>query len=162
MNSKIILISLVAFCSTRGIMAQTGLSGSWAFSDQQSISGKLYSNGSPKSVTIVVDNQSFLISKVISGKDSDISVTDTLTVDGKPFSAVTPSGRKKIITARWSADKKTLTEVTSIFDAADPTKLLYVIKDSWSLEFGSLVLDRKAEDHTNGENWESKAIYDRQ
>jgi len=165
MNQQLIvsrIVVVVSLIATTGLVhAQSNFSGSWAFRDQQSISGTLYSNGSPKSVAIAQDSKTISITKVTAGNDSDVTSTETVSFDGKPTETTTASKRKKSITCQWSADKKTFTEIALVFDATDSTKLYFRTTDAWSLDNGKLVLDRKAENQSNGEVWESKATYDK-
>jgi hypothetical protein len=153
-----LFVTLLA-CTT--VQAQVNLSGSWALKDQQSVSGTLYANGSPKTVVIQKETKSILIEKVTAGNDSDVTTTEIVSLDGAPTATTTASGRKKIITGQWSSDQNTFIEVSLVYEAADSTKLYFRTTDSWSLENGSLLLDRKAENQANGEIWESKATYDK-
>ena len=155
----VVVVSLVAVTG-RG-HAQTNLSGSWTFKDQQAITGTLYSNGSPKSVTIVQGAGSIQITKVTAGDGGDVTTSETITFDGQPFQTTTASKRKKTTAGQWSSDKITFTEIALVYDASDSTKLYFRTTDTWFLENGELVLDRKAENQANGEIWESKAVYDK-
>jgi len=154
-----VIISLVA--SMTKVQAQTNLSGSWAFKEQQSVSGTLYSNGSPKTVLVEQDAKAISITKVTAGSDSDVTSTETVSFNGQPFVTATPSKHKKTITGQWSTDKKSFTEITLVFDATDSSKLYFRTTDTWSLDGSELVLDRKAENQANGEIWESKATYNK-
>jgi hypothetical protein len=151
-------VATIAIAAT----AQTDLSGAWTFKEQTSISGTLYSNGSPKQVIVTKSGNAILLTKTTAGTKGDVTTADTLTTDGKPTTTKTVSGKKKVLSAVWLADKRTLTETTLIYDLTDPTKLSHTVTDIWSIERNELVLDRKDENHANGETWESKATYDKQ
>ena len=159
---KAFSVSVYIFAGIPSIHAQTDFSGSWIFKAQQSVSGNLYSNGSPKIVTIKQDQQSITMDKTTAGMNGDVASSETVGFDGKPVETVTPSHRKKTITGSWSADKKSFTELTLIYDNSDTTKLYHTVTDVWTLEEGQWQLDRKDKNHLNGEIWESKAVYNRQ
>jgi hypothetical protein len=158
---KVFSVSVCIFAGIPLIHAQTDFSGSWTFKIQESISGNLYSNGSPKSVLIEQDAKAISITKVTAGSDGDVTTTETVSFNGQPFATTTASKRKKAITGQWSTDKKSFTEIALVFDATDSTKLYFRTTDTWSFENGALMLDRKAENQSNGEIWESRAIYDK-
>ena len=162
MHSKIILLILVLSSVGHFVHAQTDFSGSWTFKGQESVSGQLYSNGSPKQVSIKQDSKAIVISKVIAGKDGDLTTTETVSLDGQPTEKITASKRKRTITGQWSNSKNSLIEITQLYDPTDSTKLTYKTTDVWILENGRLLLDRKAENLGNGEIWESKATYEKQ
>lgn len=145
-----------------GASAQTDLSGTRIFKGQQSVSGNLYSNGSPKSVSIKQDAGNITLSKTTAGNAGDVTSTETVAFNGQTFETITPSKRKKTITGSWDKDKKTFTEITHLYDATDSTKLFHTVTDSWTMQNGQLILDRKDENASNNEVWESKATYDKQ
>ncbi len=161
-SSKAVAVIITMIAGMTAATAQTDFSGSWTFKDQQSVSGRLYSNGSPKSLTIKQEGKSITIGKTTAGNGGDITSTETVTFDGQPFQTTTTSKRKKTITATWSGDKKSLIEIVQLYDATDSSKLFHLVTDVWSLEGSDLVLDRKDENKENGEIWESKAIYSKQ
>jgi hypothetical protein len=155
------LAVIVSLLASAEVQAQVNLSGSWALKEQQSISGTLYANGSPKTLLIQQDANAISITKVTASSDGDVTTTETVAFDGKPMQTTTASKRKKVITGQWSSDKKSFIEIALLFDASDSTTLFFRTTDSWSLDNGSLILDRKAENQANGEIWESKATYEK-
>ena len=155
------LLLIAVFVGIHAASAQTDLSGTWTFKDQASVSGNLYSNGSPKTVTIKQDLKTITIEKVTAGGSGDVSSTETVAFNGTPFETTTASHKKKAITGEWSGDKKSFAEIVLVYDATDSTKLSFKTTDVWSLDSGELMLDRKAENQANGEIWESKARYNK-
>jgi hypothetical protein len=162
MKRRGILVALALVGAVNGVMAQTDFSGSWVFKTQESVSGNLYANGSPKSVAIKQAKSSITMDKTTAGQNGDVTTTETVGFDGKITEMKTVSGRKKTITGSWSPDKYGFTEVTLIYDKTDTAKLFHTVTDVWTIQGGQLQLDRKDENHDNGEIWESKAIYDKQ
>jgi hypothetical protein len=152
---------MVGLLACFGVQGQINLSGSWAFKEQQSVFGTLYANGSPKTVVIQQEADAISLTKITASTGSDVTTTETVTFDGKPAESTTASKRKKLITGSWSSDKKSFIEMALVYDAVDSTKLFFRTTDTWSLDNGSLILDRKAENQANGEIWESKATYDK-
>jgi hypothetical protein len=143
--------------------AQTDFTGGWSFNNQQSISGTLYSNGSPKQIVIRQKEKMMFIQKVSTNADgADYTTVDTLSFDGKPFKSTTLSKRYKETTFQWNDSKDGFTTIGTAFNPADKTKADMKTTDRWSIENDQLVLVRKAENFTNGEVWESKATYDKQ
>jgi hypothetical protein len=158
-----VVATLISIVAGMGVAtAQTDFSGSWIVKGQESVSGKLYSNGSPKSLTIKQDDKNIILTKTTAGQDGDVTSTETFGFDGQPYEMTTPSKRKKVMTGTWSSDKKSLTEIVQFYNATDSNKLFHLVTDVWSLEGGELVLDRKDENKENGEIWESKATYNKQ
>jgi len=158
-KSFFVLSMLCAFISIRA--QNIVFSGTWVFSDQESISGNLYSNGSPKLIKIDQQADSIRLEKTTSGADGDMVSKETLPFDGRPVEGLTSSKKRKSMTILWSKDKKSFTETTHVYDPADTTKIIFTYTDIYSLEGGQLVLQRKAENFGNGETWESKAVYEK-
>jgi hypothetical protein len=153
-------IFLLAFFATK---AQTDFSGGWTFNNQQSISGTLYSNGSPKQIVIRQKDKTMFMQKVSTNADgNDYTTVDTLSFDGKPFVSTTLSKRYKETTLQWNNTKDGFTTTGNAFNPADKTKVDIRTTDRWSIENDQLVLVRKVENFTNGEVWKSKATYDKQ
>ncbi len=149
-----ISISLTAF-------AQSELVGTWSFQEQESISGKLYINGSPKSVKITAAGNNLSFEKVTAGPDGqDYKVAEIVSLDGKPLEVITASKRKKVITLK--KDGNSYSEASILYNAADTSKIDHKTTDTWSVVNGQLILDRKDENMVNGEVWESKATYSKQ
>lgn len=139
--------------------AQTNFSGTWNFENQESISGKLYSNGSPKTFVVKQSEQNIMVQRTSAGANGDVTTSDNVLFDGKPTLSTTSSGRPKKVSASLLADHTGFTMVTELFNATDKTKLEMKITDQWKMDGGKLVLQRKNENFTNGEVWESKAWY---
>lgn len=137
------------------------LTGTWNFKSQESISGNLYANGSPSKVTISINGADQKMDYLTSDGQNDVPSSEIFT-GGEPFETKTPMGRKKVVVLTRSADKSSFTEVSSIYSPTDASKLDFKNTDVWTLSDGKLVLDRKKENYTNGETWESKAIYEKQ
>lgn len=156
--------SLAASFSVTILFAQTDFSGTYNFTTQQSISGKLYSNGNPKSVTIEQDTTSMIITTITAaGNGTNVTETNKFSFDGKPIEVIgAKSKRKRISTFTWSADKISFTITLKIYSATDPTHVDYGQTDIWKMQDGDLVLDRSAENGNNGETWEAKAMFEKQ
>jgi len=155
-----ILLSLTALLFSIGSYAQSNFSGTWTFKDQQSISGNLYANGSPKQVTITKTSSGINLAEVVNYGE-DTTITEALSLK-KTFETKTAMGRKKVITLSVSPDGSSFTEVANMYNVADPSKLDMRETSMWTLTDGQLTLDRKSENFTNGETWESKASYQKQ
>ncbi|MEO8172417.1 MAG: hypothetical protein ABI581_05015 [Sediminibacterium sp.] len=158
--SKIILSAICFFACAFSFAQNKDFSGTWNFTEQESISGKLYSNGSPKSFKITQSAAQVIIDQVTAGQNGDVTSSATIGFDGKAFEGKTGTGRKKVITIAWNGTAG-FTTVTSIFEATDPTKLVFKTTDIYTLDNNQLVLQRKAENFGNGEVWESKAYYEK-
>lgn len=137
---------------------KSDFSGSWMFVSQESISGRLYANGSPNQITLRQNDHSIQIEKKTAGNGSDITVAETLPFDGKPVQTTTSSKKKKIILLKWGDDGKSFTESADIY-GDDGGKVAFKYTDAYSLIDGKLVLIRKVENTSNGESWQSRAIY---
>jgi hypothetical protein len=136
--------------------------GTWTLKDQKSISGTLYANGVPKQIKSVQDKQMITIEKVTANaRGEDVTSTEKLNYDGKPFETTTPSKRKKIATLTWSKDGQSFIEKSDLYSLADASKVEITYIDTWKLEDGKLIFIRKAENFGNGEIWESKSIYEK-
>lgn len=154
------ILTVVCFLSCAFSFAQNkDFSGNWHFTEQESLSGKLYSNGSPKSFKITQSTGQVVIDQTTAGAGGDVTSSATLGFDGKPFESKTATGRKKVVTLTWNGTAG-YTTVTSIYDAADPSKLVFKTTDIYTMDDKGLVLQRKAENFANGESWESKAYYE--
>jgi hypothetical protein len=155
---KKLFITLTAIGISLSAFAQTELTGSWTFKEQASISGKLYGNGSPKNIKISNTGKSLTIDKVTAAGDGkEVSTSETVNIDGSASNGLTVSKYKKIMTLKKDGDK--YVEFTIISDPADDKKIMHKVTDTWSVEDGELILNRKDENLTNGEVWESKATY---
>lgn len=140
--------------------AQTNFSGEWKFTDQESLSGKLYSNGSPKALKITQSATQVIIEQTTAGASGDVTTSSTLTDDGKAFETKTASGRKKVVTLTWNGTAG-FTTVTTTYDLTDPSKMVFKTTDIFTMSDRGLVLQRKAENFGNGEVWESKGYYEK-
>jgi hypothetical protein len=152
-------MSLILTSTT--LFAQTSFNGTWKFKDQESVSGNLYANGSPGQVTIAVSGADQKMDYLTNDGQNDVPSSENF-ISGKPFETKTKSGRKKIVVLTWSADKSSFTEISSIYSLTDASKLDFKNTDIWTLTDGKLILDRKNENYTNGETWESKATYEKE
>ncbi len=156
--SKLVLAFVFSFCALFSFAQNKDFSGTWKFAEQESISGKLYSNGSPKSFKITQSDNQTIIEQTSAGASGDVTTSNTLTFDGKATESKTGTGRKKVVTLTWNGTSG-YTTVSSIYNAADPTKLEFKTTDIYTMDEKGLVLQRKAENFMNGEVWESKAYY---
>ncbi|MES2331174.1 MAG: hypothetical protein V4539_16335 [Bacteroidota bacterium] len=159
--SKIVLSVLCVFICAFSFSQNKDFSGTWKFAEQESISGKLYSNGSPKSFKITQAANQTIIEQTTAGANGDVTTSSTLSFDGKATETKTSTGRKKLITLTWNGTAG-YTTVTATYDAADQNKLVFKTTDIYTIDDKGLVLQRKAENFMNGEVWESKAYYDKQ
>lgn len=153
----LIFFSLLAIAS---YAQNKDFSGNWQFKEQESISGKLYSNGSPKVVKITQSAGQVVIESTTAGQNGDITSSVTLAFDGKPAELKTSSGKRKVLTLNWNGTSS-FTTVASVYNLTDTQKLDFKTTDTYTIEGGSLVLQRKAENFTNSEVWESKAYYEK-
>ncbi|HEY4194038.1 MAG TPA: hypothetical protein VGM63_00765 [Mucilaginibacter sp.] len=153
--------AMLFILTSTSLFAQNTYNGTWKFNGQESISGNLYANGSPKQVTINQTGDTFDFESITTNQAGDAKTSESLTI-GKPVEAKTPMDRKKVSTIQWSADSKSLIETTNIYSKTDAGKLDFKYTDTWTFESGKLILDRKNENYTNGETWESKATYEKQ
>jgi hypothetical protein len=160
-KSTSLAIAMLLFLCSNTVLAQTNFTGAWNFKEQESISGNLYGNGSPSKVTITINGSDQKMDYLTSDGQNDIPTSETFT-GGKTFETKTKAGRKKVVVLTWSADKNTFTEISSIYSLTDANKLDFKNTDVWTLADGKLILDRKNENFTNGETWESKATYEKQ
>lgn len=159
MKTITLSICLALLCSL--LHAQTNFTGKWNFVKQESVSGKLYSNGSPKSFTVKQSEQDIVIEKTTTSANGDVTSKETLLFGGKATETTITTGRPKKSSITLLADKKGFTHVTEIYNASDKTKLEMKISDRWTLDQGKLLLERKNENFTNGEVWASKAWYEK-
>ena len=157
---KIILVTACFFSMSFSFAQNKDFSGSWKFAEQESVSGKLYSNGSPKSFKITQAANQTTIEQTSAGASGDVTTSTTLSFDGKPTETKTGTGRKKIVTLTWNGTSG-YTTISTIYNAADPTKMDFKTTDIYTIDDKGLVLQRKAENFANGEVWESKAYYDK-
>lgn len=140
-------------------LQKTDFSGTWKFRDQESITGNLYSNGSPTQLKIMQKESAIAIVKTSADENGkDITSTDSLSPE-KTVEKITKSKRKKRMTLEWSADGKGFTHMTTLYTAADSSKKDFEYTDRYSMNNGHLILTRKVENFENGESWESKAVY---
>lgn len=156
-------MALALLCIAATVTTQkTDFSGTWKFREQQSITGNLYSNGSPRQIKITQKDKEIAIEKIaVDENGKDMINTDSLNFDKGAFEKITKSNRKKRITIQWTEDGKGFTSVTTIYAAADHTKPEFRMTDQYSLVGSNLVLMRKAENFENKESWESSSIYDK-
>jgi hypothetical protein len=163
MFPRIGILALALFSIAATVrMQKTDFSGLWNFKDQESISGTLYGNGSPRQIKITQKSTEIAIEKTTADENGkDVTSTDSLNFEKGAFEKITKSKRKKRITIQWTEDGKGFTQITTIYTAADNTKPEFAFTDKYSMENGNLVLIRKAENFENGESWESKAVYEK-
>jgi len=155
------LTALLFSISFSAYAQQDNFSGTWQFKNQQSVSGNLYANGSPKQVTIN-QNNSLAIALVMNYGAQDTTITEVFSSTAKPFETKTAMGRRDIITLKWADNHSNFTVISLIYDLNDPAKLDFRDTDIWKISDGQLILDRKSENFTNGETWESTATYTKQ
>lgn len=144
------------------VSAQSNFSGKWIFVNQESVSGTLYGNGSPVSFVVKQDANSITIERTSMGADkNNIVVTETILFGGKPTETKASDGSPKTLSATWSADKKSFVLESIIYNASDKSKQQRKIIDTWTMDNGRLLLQRKSENFANAEVWESKAWYEK-
>lgn len=160
--TRIGILALALFSTAATVRTQkTDFSGTWQFREQESITGTLYSNGSPTQLKIAQKSTEIAIAKTSADENGkDVTSTDSLNFE-KPLEKITKSKRKKRITLEWTADGKGFTQTTTIYTAADHSKKEFTYTDKFSMDNGNLLLLRKVENFENGESWESKAIYEK-
>lgn len=165
-KTQAIFFGLIAIyflgANTKLLNQRSDFNGAWLLLDQQSISGQFYVNGVPKQMKVRQKESDISIEKTTNGPDGDVTTNETLGFDGKVFETITPSKRKKLITLKWSSDRRSFTITANIYNATDVKKLEATIIDIWNLEDGRLTMIRKNENFANGEVWESKAVYEKQ
>jgi hypothetical protein len=156
-------IAFVMLCAFTGVPQKTDFSGTWILKDQKSISGTLYSNGVPKQIKILQNSDALTLESTTSNaQGEDVTTTESLPFDGKKFETTTASKRKKTSILSWDKDGKTFTRTSDLSQTTDTSKIEIKYTDIWSLDGGKLILLRKAENFNNGEEWEAKAIYEKQ
>ena len=160
MKIRIILFLMCLLTGLTSFAQKTNFSGTWTLKDQQSISGNLYSNGLPGKIKVTQTENNIIIETTTAGANGDVVRADTI-INDKPLEALTASKRKRVSTIKWNGDKS-FTKVMNIYSAADNTKLEYTDTDIWTIQDGNFILQRKSENFTNGEVWESKGIYEKQ
>jgi hypothetical protein len=153
--------AMLLFITSNALFAQTNFNGTWKYTDQETISGNLYANGSPSKVTITLSGNDIKMDYLTNDGQNDIPSSEVFT-GGRPFETKTKSGRKKVVVLTWLTDKSSFSELSSIYSLTDASKLDVKNTDVWTIAEGKLILDRKNENYTNGETWESKATYERQ
>ncbi|NCI51334.1 hypothetical protein GWC95_15505 [Sediminibacterium roseum] len=159
---KTFTLAALCFVVFSAFAQKADFTGNWVFVEQESISGNLYSNGSPKQINISQTATVVNLDKITMGaNNTDFTVSEKLTKDGRAVELTTASKRKKTITTTWSNDGNSFVCFTTISSPDDAGKLERKVTDTYSLEYGSLILQRKDENLTNGEVWESKAVYER-
>jgi hypothetical protein len=142
---------------------KTDYSGTWLLKDQESVSGTLYSNGVPKQIKLTQAKDALTIESITANaQGQDVTTSESLAFTGKPFESTTASKRKKTSTLAWDKDGKTFMRTSDLSQTADTGKLEIKYTETWSLEDGKLILLKKAENFSNGEVWEAKAIYGKQ
>lgn len=163
MTPRVLVFAVAGILLASTAAAQTDFSGTWILKDHQSISGILYSNGVPKQITVVQSPKTVILERITAGADGkDFTTKDTLPLNGKAFKSLTASKRNKETTWVWNADKSACTIQYKAFNTQDPKKVDFRNTDTWKIENDQLVQVRKNENFTNGETWETKAIYDKQ
>jgi hypothetical protein len=159
---------LFVFISLASIAnAQTDFSGTWKFDDQESISGNLYSNGSPTAYTIKQDGDVFTITTMsmgVDGKEFGSTLTLSLGEKSTDFKGTSSDKIEKLFsfTLTKLADNSGYKIVFERFPTVEKKNPEKKVTDIWTIEDGKLVLVRKDENFVNGETWESKAWYEKQ
>jgi len=158
--NKFFLSGVIALLLNTALAAQkTDFSGTWNYKDQESISGTLYNNGSPKSIKIVQKKDNISLEIVSQKADgNDFTSKEILLYKGDVFETKTSSGRKKLVSIKWTTDAG-FTVTANSYDLSDKSKIVFTTTDKYSIENENLVLIRKVENKENEEVWESKAVY---
>ena len=87
-------IFLLLLITSNVFAQQTDFSGTWIFKDQQSISGNLYANGSPKQILVTQDSKGVNIASTTYYGASDTTMTEIFK-SSRPFETKSRTGRKK-------------------------------------------------------------------
>jgi hypothetical protein len=166
-NFKFVFLNLVAlffFISEPVFSQKADFSGTWIIKDQKSVSGTLYHNGVPKQLKVIQKADCITIDKItIKDSSEDITTTETIGFDGKPFETYTPSRRKKMVLIKWEDNSQCLVEIASYSSAANEKSLDYKITDTWILsDSGKKLILTRVNESNIGESWTMKAIYDKQ
>lgn len=150
-------------CSFISGLGRTDFGGDWWLKDEVSLTGRLYSNGIPKEMTVVQYSDSISIVKISSGLTGDVKANEILRFDGQLIESMSGSHKRKVTAMKWGdKDQKTFQEITRRYAVNDTSKLEHITTDTWSIENAELVLVRKDENLVNGEVWEEKGIYQKQ
>jgi preprotein translocase subunit SecF len=87
------------------------------------------------------------------------SISVNLYANGSPKQVTINQEQSKFQIVNTIADQNKDTTSTETFT---DDKLDFKNTDTWTLGTDKLILDRKNENYTNGETWESKATYEKQ
>src|SRR5450631_4335906 len=116
---KMKLIGFLMFLCTATYAQSKNFTGTWSLSDQQSISGTLYSNGVPKQIKVTLNDSSLNMEKTTANSDQDVTIMEKANLDGKPTATITSSKRKKVVTIRRDNDENNFTEIVNFYMAED-------------------------------------------
>jgi hypothetical protein len=96
------------------------------------------------------------------GNGTNFTLFDTLNFDAGILQSRGDYYVKKVKFLEWSEDKQSLKTNVEIFAMGNDDKMEHKQTDTYSMENGKLVLDRKDVYFKYREAWESKTFYEKQ
>ncbi len=153
----------VIFLSATGYPQAIDFSGTWSVVGQTWISGKQYPNSTPKKIKLSQTKDRIIMeSTYATGHGTNFTLIDTLNFDGRILQLKGDFYVKKVIFLKWSEDQQSLTTNVEIFAVGNDDKMEHKQTDTYSMEDGKLVLDRKDVYFIYRQAWESKTFYEKQ
>jgi hypothetical protein len=103
------ILAIISISNTAS--AQTNFSGTWGRNDELTDGDHLSINSIPVKLDISQDDKALKITRTTRSSTGETKTyTETLNFDGSAAEVLTPSKLKRSATAKWSADKTSLTE----------------------------------------------------
>jgi len=162
-TSKIltIAITLMGALIFVNASAQTNISGTWKRNDNKTDAGGLSINSVATSLEIIQDKSTVIVKGTNKNSAGEVSTyTDILKLDGNSTERKAGADRTKSITAKWSADGKSLTESATYKD--EQGNVTQTIKQTFALSDDGKTLRITDERNFDGQAVALNEIFDKQ
>jgi len=163
---KLLITTLITVTTIFAFAQENPLNGKWTLTQATALNkGPNYTNGVPASVQLIFASNQVLIEIGTLTQTGDVVITrDTLALNGKPSTRITPSKRKRTAWVKWDAAQRTLTETSELTITEDVNVVDYRNVEIFNLSSdGELVVERKfIPAKTPQTGWAMKAEYKRQ
>ncbi len=158
MKSISIIIIIVLFLSLTGFTQAINFSGTWTVTGETWISEKKVSNFTPKKIKLLQTTDRIVMESTY----ANFTLFDTLNFDVRILQSRGDFYVKKLKFLAWSDDQQSLTTNLEIFVIGNDDKMDHKQTDTYNMEEGKLVLDRKDVYFLYRKAWEVRAFYEKQ
>lgn len=158
-----ILLVPALFFSFTAIPDKVNYSGNWSLNESKSELGDFGSRFAPRKIKVDQKDEAITIAKTApSFNGGDVTITETLTFDGKTTETTVFGSAKKKSTAKWSDDGQTLTVSYNIAFERNGETTEITGTEAWTISGDGKTLTLKTASASPQGEFSMKTVYDKE